>query len=233
MDDGANLTTHVPTDNSTALEGPTLAFTTRYLRRGPRRIALRTKTIALPGTYRLSRVLGGAAGAAAGLTIGLPLGAGTGIWWFTIIVASAGFLLGVFATSWSPLKGESLGRWALLKSAKRTGLVRIGGRWVRAYVGVCPLSRVASGPTRVVAGFVDSSGASPAPTTPPAQRSSTQSRRGPARRPTSSPNPPAAPTILAIAAETMAAHAPTGNQTAILDDQVPGPQHTAVRVGEG
>lgn len=220
----------MPTDDSAALEGPTLAFTTRYLRRGPRRIALRTKTIALPGTYRLSRVLGGAGGAVAGLTVGLPLGAGTGIWWFTIIVASAGFLLGVFATSWSPLKGESLGRWALLMSAKRTGLVHIGGRWVRAYVGVCPLSRVADGPTQVVAAFVEGSGTPLSPTASPTGRDSTRVRHSAAPRPASEPNPSAVPAILAIAAETMAAHTPVGDRTAIPHDQVHGRSHTAIGV---
>lgn len=136
-------------------DGPLLAFTTKYLRRGPRRMALRTKHISLPGTYQLSRVLGAAAGGVLGLVLSFPLATLTGMWLFAVIGATLGGGAGVFATTWSPLRGESLARWAMVTTAKRSGMVKIGGRWVRAYVGVAPLRRSPLGPTQVVATFTE------------------------------------------------------------------------------
>jgi len=128
--------------------------TTSFLRRAPRRVAIRTKGLSLPGTYRLSRLLAGAAGAGAGAGLGLPVASVLGNWAVLAVTVGLGAGAGVFLASWSPLRGESIVRWALLATAKRNGLVRVGGRFVRAYVGVAPLARVAAGPTRTVPGAV-------------------------------------------------------------------------------
>lgn len=136
-------------------QGPALVVTTKYLRKGPRRIALRTKAVALPGTYQLSKVLGGGLGAAGAMLLSAPILLGFGIWQMFIVAGALGGLGGVFIVSWSPLRGESLARWFLLFSAKRRGLVMVGSRYHRAYVGSCPVDRPTFGRVQVVRSYTE------------------------------------------------------------------------------
>ena len=135
--------------------GPALVFTTPYLRKAPRRIALSTQALSLPGTYQLSRVVGGLVGA---LVLGIPgfvLVGVFGVWYPALAFATIGAIAGVGATTWKSSTGESAVQWALLFAAKRSGLVKVGGRWVHAYAGACRLSRAAFGPVRVVAASIE------------------------------------------------------------------------------
>ena len=128
-----------------------MVFTTPYLRRAPRRVALSTQAFALPGTYQLSKVIGAAVGALIFAIPGFILLGIFGAWWSIVAFSSVGGIVGVAISSWKSSTGEGLAQWALLFAAKRTGLVKIGGRWVRAYVGACRLSRPMFGPVQVVA----------------------------------------------------------------------------------
>jgi hypothetical protein len=141
--------------NHTAPAGPSLIVTTRYLRRGPRRVALRTRSVALPGTYELTKVVGGGIGGLLVMLLSLPVVMITGAWEFLMVGLALGAVGGVFVTSWSPLRGESLARWFLLYSAKRSGLVHVRGRWGRVYVGVCALNRSAFGRVKMVSTCVE------------------------------------------------------------------------------
>jgi hypothetical protein len=153
------------TDDKTPVTGPALVVTTRYLRRGPRRVALRTRAITIPGTFQLSKVLGACIGALLCLALSAGPAMALGMWQLAIIVAVFGALGGVLVTSWSPLKGESFMRWLVLWSAHRMGLVKIGGRYVRAYVGTTAVQRAPFGMSQMVRSYVE---AEPTPTnTPP------------------------------------------------------------------
>jgi hypothetical protein len=135
--------------------GPAMVFTTPYLRRAPRRVALSTQAISLPGTYQLSRVIGAVVGGIVGIIPGLILLDIFSTWYPLLVLMILGGTAGVGATTWKSSTGESFIQWALLFVAKRTGLVKIRGRWVRAYVGACRLERAAFGPVQVVAASVE------------------------------------------------------------------------------
>ena len=76
-------------------------------------------------------------------------------WYPLLVLMTLGGTAGVGVTTWKSSTGESLVQWVLLFVAKRTGLVKIQGRWVRAYVGACRLERAAFGPVQVIASSVE------------------------------------------------------------------------------
>ena len=137
--------------------GPALVFTTRYLRKGPRRISLRTYALAIPGTYQLSKVIGAGVGAIAGLILGFPVFAVTGTWLAIVALATIGAMGGIFAVSWSPLKGESVLKWFILHTAKRNSLIEQNGGFVRAYVGGAVVRRSLYREAQIVRAYVEAS----------------------------------------------------------------------------
>lgn len=138
-----------------AVRGPALIVTTTLLKPAPRRIALQTRSIQIPGTYEVRKVVGAVLGAVALTVACLPLLTIFHAFYLAITTLAIGALLGIVASSWSPLRSESLTQWVLLKSAKRSGLVRAQGRYVRAYVGTCQMDRAPFGPVQTVPNSVE------------------------------------------------------------------------------
>jgi len=146
--------------------GPALVFTTRFLRKGPRRIALRTQALAIPGTYELSKVIGAGVGIILGLILGFPIFAVTGTWLAIVAMATIGSMAGIFMVSWSPLKGESIMKWFILHTAKRNSLIEQNGGFVRAYVGGTVVQRSLFREAQMVRTYVEAE--SPQPGSMPA-----------------------------------------------------------------
>ena len=146
--------------------GPALVFTTRFLRKGPRRIALRTQALAIPGTYELSQVIGAGVGIIIGLILGFPIFAVTGTWLAIVAMATIGSMAGIFMVSWSPLKGESIMKWFILHTAKRNSLIEQNGGFVRAYVGGTVVQRSLFREAQMVRTYVEAE--SPRPGSIPA-----------------------------------------------------------------
>ena len=135
--------------------GPALVMTTQFLKKSPRRIALRTQSLAIPGTYELSKVIGAGVGLFAGLFLGVPLYLITGTWLALVVFATLGALGGIFIVSWSPLKGESILKWFVLHTAKRNQLISQGGGYARAYVGGAVVRRSLFKNAQMVKAYVE------------------------------------------------------------------------------
>lgn len=116
-------------------------------------MALKTRAVSIPGTYQLSKVVGVSLGAFLMLAITIGPCLAIGLWQIAIFAAVLGGGLGLLVTSWSPLKGESLARWLLLWSAKRMGLVKRGGRYLRVYVGMTAVKRAPFGLAQMVKSY--------------------------------------------------------------------------------
>jgi hypothetical protein len=131
---------------------------TTMLRPPPARIGKLTDNITLPRTIELKKALAAAGGAMFGVFMWLFL-----LGWFaghsvmSLLLSMAVFgAVGVLVVSWSPLRGESLARWAgLSASTLRADRVQVDGQKVRAYIGVAPLMYTAAGGVQVFASAVE------------------------------------------------------------------------------
>jgi hypothetical protein len=107
----------------------------------------------LPRTVRVASLVAGGAGGFTGVVfvsvfVGMTL---SGVLYGFIL----GALLGTALISYSPLRGESLGRWAMLRFKARRRRVDRAGRPVRLAVGICYVEPVFEGQVRIVGGAVN------------------------------------------------------------------------------
>lgn len=139
-------------------KGPPMIAATNMLRPPPARIGKISGNITLPRTIELKKAIAAGAGGFGGVFLWFfPLGLIVGYTVFGLLISVLiGGAIGVFAVSWSPLRGESLATWLGLTAGRaRSDRVEIDGRPVRAYLGIAPLPFTAAGRTEVFASAVD------------------------------------------------------------------------------
>ena len=124
------------------VKGPVMINATRVLKNEGTRIGRISKDITLPRTVRLVAAVGVGIGAFVGLILGLIFGGSLQNIAYVMVVTGG---IGYLATSYSPLKGESLATWLSLQVTSALSSKRIDGKPVQLSVGVAPASRLASG----------------------------------------------------------------------------------------
>jgi hypothetical protein len=126
---------------------------TNMLRPPPARIGKISKDFALPRSVPVKNLVGAAGGVVLLAIFVLPfLPNFEGL----VITLAGGSFLGVLAVTWSPIKGESLLKWAELQAdSRRKSKVVINGKVVRAYIGLAPLHWSAAGKTALRPGAVE------------------------------------------------------------------------------
>lgn len=144
------------------INGPVMINATRVLKSDGIRIGKISNDITLPRTVRLVTAVSVGAGAAVTLLIALLFGTSAQN---LIYAAVIGGFIGFAASSYSPLRGESLGTWLTLQITSARSSRRIDGKSVTLNVGVAPAQRLAEGKVqlrrsavRVAAGSVDDRG---------------------------------------------------------------------------
>jgi len=107
----------------------------------------------LPRTVKLVSLLSGAGGAALGLMTALILFGGSlkPSIYFSVLFGFAG----VFVTSWSPMKGESMAKWLGLSVMSRRKKIKLDGHDVTLAVGIAVLHSVNTGDVRILPGAVN------------------------------------------------------------------------------
>ena len=107
----------------------------------------------LPRTVKLVSLLAGGAGAAIGLMLALIFFGGSlkPSLYFSILLGAGG----VFVTSWSPIKGESLSKWLGLSVQNRRKKIKVEGQEVTLAVGIAVLSEVRTGDVHLIPGAVN------------------------------------------------------------------------------
>ena len=107
----------------------------------------------LPRTVKLVSLLSGAGGAALGLMTALVLFGGSlkPSIYFSVLFGFAG----VFITSWSPMKGESMAKWVGLSVRSRRKKIKLDGHDVTLAVGIAVLHSVNTGDVRILPGAVN------------------------------------------------------------------------------
>lgn len=130
-----------------------MLIATDSLRSPELRIGKISETITLPRTVRAASAAAGAAGSFVGMILASAL---IGMTLQTLAYgAIVGGLAGIGVVSYSPLRGESLGRWVLLKLKARKHRTDRHGQPVRLAVGVCYIEPTAEGLVRVNSRSVD------------------------------------------------------------------------------
>jgi hypothetical protein len=109
--------------------------------------------ITLPRTIPLRTLLIGGGGALLGLSIGFIIGGGNLS--FTMYGTATGAALGAFLVSWSPLKGESLGKWLGLKVLNSRRKIKLKGESVQLAVGIAVLTEATIGKVHLFPGAVN------------------------------------------------------------------------------
>jgi hypothetical protein len=132
--------------------GPVMLCATKVLKPGPARVGKIAGNIALPRTVEVPVLLAGGGGFIAGVLFAAVF---LGSFVSVMVSGMVGAGLGWVAVTYSPLKGESLGKWAGLEVASRVRRVKVDGQRVRVYVGVCAVTDVPRGYIRVVGGAVN------------------------------------------------------------------------------
>jgi hypothetical protein len=122
---------------------------TKVLKPGPARIGSIGAGITLPRTVPVPVLIAAAVGTLLGLGLGLVV---FDDFSYILITGVLGGAAGWVAVNYSPLRGESLGRWASLEVTSRLRSVRVNGQVARVYVGVCLVPDVAAGEVRIVPG---------------------------------------------------------------------------------
>ena len=114
------------------------------------RIGTIGENITLPRTVRAASLAAGAGGGFIGIVLAtILLGMSVKTLSYGAIVGAA---IGVALVSYSPLKGESLGRWVLLKMKARRLRTTRDGRPVRLAVGIAYVEPTFEGPVQIRAG---------------------------------------------------------------------------------
>lgn len=135
------------------VRGPAMLAATNMLKPPPAVIGSVNKEVTLPRTIRLTTLIAVLIGAVLGFLIAFFLvGPGLQALLYGPILGGAA---GWGTVSFSPLQGESLGKWLGLRiSETRDRKLVVDGRPVKLYVGIAPLRRTAVGTVRMVPGGV-------------------------------------------------------------------------------
>lgn len=140
-------------DDDDQVHGPTMLAATNMLKPPPAVIGSVNKEITLPRTIKLTTLALMLVGAVMGF-LGAVFVVGTGME-ALLTGTSLGAGVGWMAANFSPLEGESLGRWLGLQfNAGRRRKLPVGERQARLYVGIAPLRRTAAGMVRMLPGGV-------------------------------------------------------------------------------
>jgi len=134
-------------------KGPTMLVATDALRSPELRIGTIGQSFTLPRTVRAVSLFAGGAGAVAGMVL-LPIFVG-----MTLSTLMYGAILGgacgIGVISYSPLRGESLGKWLGLKiKSSRRKTIR-NGKPVRLAIGICYIEPKLYGKIRIKPGAVN------------------------------------------------------------------------------
>lgn len=71
-----------------------------------------------------------------------------------LISGTIGVLVGWILVTYSPLEGETLGKWfALVLGRKMSGTTQVSGERARVYVGICPVVKTTTGYVTISHGF--------------------------------------------------------------------------------
>lgn len=132
--------------------GPMMLVATSVLKPPPARISKLGAGIQLPRTVEIKTlIVCGVLSLVSVLSVGLLFGFGLQR---VFITAAIGAMIGWLAVSYSPLKGESLVKWATLILGRRIGKqVREGTERLTVYIGVSPVVKRASGLLTISHGF--------------------------------------------------------------------------------
>lgn len=125
---------------------------TRVINPGPTRIGQIGNSFTLPRTVPIVVLIACAIGA---VTATLLMAAFTRSVSSLIAAAGVGGTVGWAMVSWSPLRGESLAKWAGLKAATVHDRRLVNGQMAKVYVGVAPVTRLAAGRIRIQQGHFD------------------------------------------------------------------------------
>jgi hypothetical protein len=139
--------------DSDTVEGPIMIAATNMLRPPPVVIGSLNDRLTLPRTIKLTTLVALIVGMTIGFLIGFVLfGAGLDALIYGPLFGGG---LGFLAVNYSPMHGESLGRWlGLVTRVAVAHKVQVDGHRARLYVGIAPLHRVAAGRIRIVPGSV-------------------------------------------------------------------------------
>jgi hypothetical protein len=163
---------------------------TKILKPGPVRVARIAPGITLPRSVPLVKGIVALAFGLGGIIIAAALPPTRSLSAIVVAAVLSG-ALGVLVATYSPLKGESMARWAGLELTSRRNRLRINGELARVYVGICPVAELPRGKVRIRAGAVDVPTGSVDERGLPSKRiAPVLSRLGPrADRPTTAPQP--------------------------------------------
>jgi hypothetical protein len=148
--------------SETQVQGPIMINSTRVLKSDGIRIGRISRDIVLPRTVRLITAVAVGAGMAVGLLVALIFAGSLNTYMYMALIGGG---IGYAGTTYSPIRGETLGTWVTLQLTSARSNRRIDGKAVTLSVGVAPVKRLAAGPIqlrrssiRVAPGAVDERG---------------------------------------------------------------------------
>ena len=131
--------------------GPLMMAATAVMKQGPSRIGSISKDIKLPRTILFKTFISVLLWGLFGMMIGAIFRSFNSVMYGGIIFG----VLAYFATTFSPLKGESLTKYLGLTLKAQRERKYINGKLVRTYVGLTPITRPAAGKTLLSPGSVN------------------------------------------------------------------------------
>ena len=131
--------------------GPLMMAATAVMKQGPSRIGSISKDIKLPRTILFKTFISVIIWGLLGMMVGAIFGSLNSVLYGGVIFG----VIAYFATTFSPLKGESLSKYLGLTIKAQRERKFINGKLVRTYVGLTPVTRPAAGKTLVVPGAVN------------------------------------------------------------------------------
>jgi hypothetical protein len=124
---------------------------TAVMKQGPSRIGSISKDIKLPRTILFKTFISVIIWGVLGMMIGAIFRSFTSVLYGGIIFG----IIAYFATTFSPLKGESLSKFLGLTLKAQRQRKFVNGKLVRTYVGLTPITRPAAGKTLLLPGAVN------------------------------------------------------------------------------
>lgn len=131
--------------------GPLMMAATAVMKQGPSRIGSISKDIKLPRTILFKTFISVIIWGVLGMMIGAIFRSFTSVLYGGIIFG----IIAYFATTFSPLKGESLSKFLGLTLKAQRQRKFVNGKLVRTYVGLTPITRPAAGRTLLLPGAVN------------------------------------------------------------------------------
>ena len=131
--------------------GPLMMAATAVMKQGPSRIGSISKDIKLPRTILFKTFISVIIWGVFGMMIGAIFRSFTSVLYGGVIFG----LIAYFATTFSPLKGESLSKYLGLTLKAQRERKFVNGKLVRTYVGLTPITRPAAGKTLLMPGAVN------------------------------------------------------------------------------